>query len=207
MADSLRLIFRPGFSTAAALSRTSGRGVGLDAVETAVEETGGHIRVASDSGRGSTFEIRLPVTFGLLEVLIVSHGDRKYLLDHTRIVFRQPIDTTDIEINERIRRAKVDGELLPLLAMSELLGQDTPELEKNRQVGVAVVQMATEGSDERVGILVETLGEVEKVLVRNLGSRGSRWFGVAGAAELRDGTVALLLDLPRLISSLRSARP
>ena len=63
---SLRMIFRPGFTTLASVSDLSGRGVGLDVVETAVEQVGGEVRVSSAFGGGTTFEIRLPVTFGLL---------------------------------------------------------------------------------------------------------------------------------------------
>jgi len=67
---------------------------------------------------------------------------------------------------------------------------------------VLVCQTANTDSTaaRHVALLVDAAAGPQKVLVRNLGSRGSRWFGVAGASELRDGTVALLLDLPRLLS-------
>ena len=65
MDHSLRLIFRPGFSTAAVASDISGRGVGLDVVETAVKQVGGEVRVVSKPGMGSSFEIRLPANMGL----------------------------------------------------------------------------------------------------------------------------------------------
>ncbi|MCA1607754.1 MAG: hypothetical protein LC775_20330, partial [Acidobacteria bacterium] len=74
---SLRLIFRPGFTTSDMTSDVSGRGVGLDIVETSVEQSGGQLRVSSRAGAGTTFEIRLPVTFGLLSAtVIVSDGNR-----------------------------------------------------------------------------------------------------------------------------------
>ena len=86
MHRSLRLIFRPGFSTLLTASRVSGRGVGLDIVETAVEQVGGEVRVSSDPGQSSIFEIRLPVTFSLLESMIVSVGENYYCVANSEVV-------------------------------------------------------------------------------------------------------------------------
>jgi len=205
MDQSLRLIFWPGLSTAGSISGTSGRGVGLDVVETAVEEVGGEVRVASKPGAGSSFEIRLPVTFGLLEVVLVTSSNRPYLLDKGHILFSKTMAAREVETIGAGKVFRHDNELLPLVRLSELLGQ-SPEAIESEDLGLLLCQFSKEAADgtdslERVGVVVDAVGETQQVLIRNLGSRGARWFGVAGAAELRDGRVALLLDLPRLINA------
>ncbi len=205
MDQSLRLIFRPGLSTATSVSGSSGRGVGLDVVETAVEEVGGEVRVASKPGAGSSFEIRLPVTFGLLEVVLVTSSNRQYLLENSHILFSKTIAAREVETTGAGKVFRHENELLPLVRLSELLGQ-SPEAIENEELGVLLYQFSKEAADgtkslERVGVVVNAVGETQQVLIRNLGSRGARWFGVAGATELRDGRVALLLDLPRLINA------
>jgi len=198
----MRIIFRPGFSTAGRVSVTSGRGVGLDAVEDAIEQVGGGIRVASVTGEGSSFEIRLPVTFGLLDVVVVEVGDRRYLIDAAHVLERHPFVAADVESNESARHIKLYEEYLNLVFLSEVLGQTSLQLDEEIAREVLVCQtVKTDSSEARhVALLVDAAVGPQKVLVRNLGSRGSRWFGVAGASELRDGTVALLLDLPRLLN-------
>jgi two-component system chemotaxis sensor kinase CheA len=203
MQQSLRLIFRPGFSTATSVSGISGRGVGLDVVETAVEQVGGEVVVDSSPGVGSTFGIRLPVTFGLQQVVHISCANQPYLLDKTLIVSCRDFDDREIEATESGKVLRVDDELLPLVDLHQLLGR--PPADSERGQGLLVCQIAREASDgtnsfERIGLLVDAIKETQQVLVRNLGSRGARWFGVAGAAELRDGSVALLLDVPRLLT-------
>jgi two-component system, chemotaxis family, sensor kinase CheA len=187
---SLRIIFRPGFSTSIDTSNVSGRGVGLDVVETTIERLGGEIRVSSEPGAGSSFQIRLPVTFGLLDAVVVRSGQYLYALDASKVVA-----AGDFRPNEH--------EELRLLELDTLLGQSS-ELDKDRPRTLLVCEFPMEADNgktnpERFGLLVDGVEKREKVLVRNLGSHGARWFGVAGAIELTDGTVALLLDLPRLV--------
>lgn len=202
---SVRLLFRPGLSTATEVSGISGRGVGLDVVETAVEEVGGAVRVTSQLGKGSAFEIRLPVTFGLLDVVPVVVADQRYLIDASHFVSSQSRKTDGIEISDTGESIRIDGETSPLFQLCELLGRAPAELDN--QSSLLLCQLALQNSGEtgrdRVALLVDEIGETQQVLIRNLGSRGGRWFGVAGAAELSDGVVVLLLDLPRLVIGAR----
>jgi two-component system chemotaxis sensor kinase CheA len=187
---SLRIIFRPGFSTSSDTSNVSGRGVGLDVVETTIERLGGEIRVSSEPGSGSSFQIRLPVTFGLLDAVVVRSGKHRYALDASKVV-----PAGDFRPNEH--------EELRLLELDTLLGQSS-ELDKDRSRTLLVCEFPMDADNgktnlERFGLLVDGVEKRKKVLVRNLGSHGARWFGVAGATEMPDGGVALLLDLPRLV--------
>jgi two-component system chemotaxis sensor kinase CheA len=203
MAQSVRLLFRPGFSTAEEVSGLSGRGVGLDAVESAIEETGGAITVASEPGQWSRFEIRLPVTFGLLDTAVVMTGGHRYLIDRTYISSLQQIDWNKTEQAGAELQMPVEDEIIRIVSLNTLMG-GTSQPAKNERAFVLVCDFSKMAGDrstpDRVGLLVDGIHANQRVLVRNLGSHGGRWFGVAGAAEMRDGHVALLLDLPRLIT-------
>lgn len=171
----VRLLFRAGFSTALEVSNISGRGVGLDVVETGVEEVGGSVRVSSQTGKGSTFEIRLPLTFGFLDVVPVSVAGRRYLIDAAHVVSKATNETKPV----------------PLGSLLGLAGDD----QQNASQATLICQFTDQSS---VALSVDEIGETQPALIRGLGRRNGRWFGVAGASEMRDGSVVLLLDLPRL---------
>jgi two-component system chemotaxis sensor kinase CheA len=205
---SVRMIFRPGFTTLSSASTISGRGVGLDVVETAVEHVGGELRVSSQSGRGSTFEIRLPATFGLLRSTMVASGGHSFCLDSGQVVKIEVIAASQIEKSENKEALRSDSGVLPVVRLRELLGQPADETVSTDLVHIITCEFSEKGRrDDKhrkksVGIVVDKVVGSEEVLVRNLGRHSSRWPGIAGATELRDGTVALVLDVPRLIQGV-----
>lgn len=204
-AHALRLIFRPGFSTAARASLVSGRGVGLDVVERAVEEAGGEVRVRSVRGRGTTFELRLPTALALLPAHVVRLAGRRYCLGASHVVEAGHAEASEVSSVGPRRTLRWRGRELPLVELRELLGLGAQEVETNGAARRAyVVARARQGSDAeaRAAIAVDELEAQSEVLVRGLGRHAKRWHDVGGATELRDGTVALVLDLPRLLDSL-----
>ena len=163
--------------------------MGLDVVEKAIEEVGGSIRVASETASGSSFELRLPVTFSLLDVVIVRVSNHYYLLDASQMV--------SAKTSGRVKSGhKTKHESETVLGLDQILGFESADS------ATIPLRCSFDRSNSDQQRLIELkVNEVvgrEQVLVRNLGSRGGRWLGVAGAAEMRDGTVALLLDLPAL---------
>jgi two-component system chemotaxis sensor kinase CheA len=211
---SLRLIFRPGFTTLESVSDVSGRGVGLDVVETAVENVGGELRVSSKPAAGTTFEILLPVTFGLLEATVFVSAGNRYCIPVSQILAGGTIDAS----NPNDAKTTVEGEPgegqgpgaseLPPVSMRTLLGQSPQESpEDTASQGQSHVitcrfsheQLNADNSTRCISIIVDAVVGTEEVLVRTLGRHAGRWYGVAGATELRDGSVALVLDLPRLL--------
>jgi two-component system chemotaxis sensor kinase CheA len=195
---SLRLIFRPGFTTLASVSDISGRGVGLDIVETAVEQVGGEVRVSSEPKHGTTFEIRLPVTFGLIATNVVVSAGTHYCIPAAQTLGIDAIDVID---------GASGADQLRQVSMRDLLDQTPEEDDSSIQLHLVTCQFRNERrglSDQEskcVGIVVDRVEGPQEVLVRSLGRYAGRWYGIAGAAELRDGTVALVLDLPRLLSA------
>lgn len=206
--QALRLIFRPGFTTALGLSQMSGRGVGLEVVERAVEDWGGELRVRSRKGAGTTFEMLLPTTLALIPALVVRAGAHLYCVDERHVLGTFNVAPSDAErVNgETVMRWR--GTPLPLVGMHQLLGQDeTPRAAEGRErLTVVVSHFARREGDKddgqaatRAGVVVDEVEGQREVLVRSLGRHATRWRGVNGATELHDGTVALLLDLPRLL--------
>jgi two-component system chemotaxis sensor kinase CheA len=203
--QSLRLIFRPGFSTVRTASTTSGRGVGLDAVETAVEEVGGDVRVSTEPGYGAKFEINLPMTFGLMQSTVVVSDGCRYCLDADKIVFEKAVEASQLHPSSNGGETICESEKsLPVVRLRKLLGQ--PQNEEQEKEQILVCQLSGDDARQeparRVALIVDEIQGTEPVLTRSLGSHAGRWYGIAGATELRDGAVALVLDLPRLITAL-----
>ena len=198
---SLRLIFRPGFSTASAVSSLSGRGVGLDIVEHAIERAGGAVRVRTQVGQGTEFEMRLPASLGVMHALVIVSAGHRYCVEAGQIVDRVALETAESGGSFRWHDTT-----LPLVNLSELLVQIPASPKDQQQVLICKLTEGSEGQDElnKLNALkVEGVEETQEVLVRRLGRHASLWPGVWGAAELRDGTVALVLDLPLLLSQHR----
>ena len=216
--QALRLIFRPGFSTATELSTFSGRGVGLDVVERAIELAGGELLVWTRAGAGTTFEMRLPTTLALMRATFVSSGGHRYCLDARGVVetYEDLHEVNDAGLDGSQQEAEAvtnwRGRKIPLVRLGELLGQPARATRMDEGARVVIVRRGEDGGAAAAStgayyalLVDELLGEGE-VLVRGLGRHAKRWRGVSGATELDDGTVALVLDLPRLIEAQPRAR-
>jgi chemotaxis protein histidine kinase CheA len=207
--QALRLLFRPGFSTAGEVSALSGRGVGLDVVEHALESVGGEIRVRSRRGQGTTFDLRLPLALSLVSVLMLRTGGGIYAVDASQIIETGYLDAADISDDGTKRAARWRGRTLPLISLSALLGQAMPHTFGTSDPLPIVIAPQQDGagewrsaeSPEQFAIAVDQIGDAREALVRSLGRHATRWRGISGAIEQRDGTITLLLDLPRLFTS------
>jgi two-component system chemotaxis sensor kinase CheA len=207
--QALRLIFRPGFSTAGRVSAVSGRGVGLDVVEHALERAGGDVRVRTTSGEGTTFELRVPLTLALVTVVVVRASGYAYAFDASHVIATAYLESPHIEGDDTRRRSVLwHGEKLPLISLRSLLRDVTAQTGgADGPLPVIVVQRERDGAGathsagdaERFVIAVDRIEGEREALVRTLGRHATRWRGVSGAFAGRDGTVTLLLDLPRLL--------
>jgi two-component system chemotaxis sensor kinase CheA len=201
--QAMRLIFRPGFSTAQAVSSVSGRGVGLDVVEKAIELVGGELHVSSEEGAGTTFEMILPTTLALTPALVIDSAGHHYCIDEKHVAETGRVPASEIDHSGETESVHWRGQLLPLIRMRQLLGQPTREDVNGESVPVIIISRM-ESDEESNGrksaaLVVDALGEGTQALVRGLGRHAARWRGISGATPLPDGTIALVLDLPRLI--------
>jgi two-component system chemotaxis sensor kinase CheA len=209
--QALRLIFRPGFSTAPVVSKLAGRGVGLDVVERAIEQVGGEMRVWSAPGEGTTFELIIPTALSLVSALVVSSAGFSYCLDAGHVAETLTVADEEIERANDDELIVLRGARLPLVRLRQLLGQPSVAADESAPGWPVVIVSRLKkinGRDagtaqlERVALQVDgwTEGRTE-LLVRRLGAHGVRWQGVSGAAELSDGNLALVLDVHRLLET------
>jgi two-component system chemotaxis sensor kinase CheA len=136
--QALRLIFRPGFSTAADVSTVSGRGVGLDVVERNVEEAGGELRVWSEPGRGTTFEMRLPTTLALVPSLVVRSAGHRYCVDASHVVEAGYVAREAVEREGERETVRWRGVELPVVHLRALLAQEPRAGEGDERLAVVV---------------------------------------------------------------------
>ena len=185
-----QLMFLPAFSTAGEVTETSGRGVGLDVVRTAVEALGGTVDVRSASGHGTTFAVTLPVTLGVLRCLIARVGAERYALPVPGVV--ESLSLKDATVHALAGSPVVvrHGMTLPLLDLGAALG-----VPGDREAKAAVV---VRHADRQVAWAVDGLdGELELV-VKDLGPFLGRLPLVTGATIDGDGSVVCLVDLREL---------
>src|SRR3954451_8601859 len=195
-ADVLQLIFLPGFSTAAAVTNVSGRGVGMDVVKTNIEAIGGTIEVESEAGRGTTCRLRIPLTLAIVPALTVECAGDRYAIPQISL---QELVSLDAEkaanAVEEVGGAQVyrlRGDLLPLVRLTDVLG-----LTSERHDGhVVIAVLRSEG--RRFGLVVDRVINTEEIVVKAVGGQLKAIGLYSGATVLGDGTVALILDVQAL---------
>jgi chemotaxis protein histidine kinase CheA len=185
-----QLLFAPGLTTRTDITETSGRGVGLDVVRTAVEDLGGTVEVVSRPGAGTTFVLTLPVTLGVVRCLVVRCGDERYAVPLAGVVETLSLGEVDVvEVAGRTAVVRHD-ETVPLSALADVVGAGGP-----RSGRVAVVVRFT---GESLAWAVEAVEGEREVVVKPLGAFLGDVPGTSGATIDDDGSVLLLLDLRSL---------
>jgi two-component system chemotaxis sensor kinase CheA len=206
MDQCLRLIFRPGFSTASEVSELSGRGIGLDIVDRAMEQAGGQVRVATEAGVGTTFVMILPAALALVDCVLVRSDDQVYGVRSARVADHRSLDAPEMKKISSTNTIDWKGESLPVLSLRKLLSQAEDEADAQLGRDLIVCQAdsdrpARSRGQDRFALIVDSVYGKQETLVRGLGRHAARWLGVSGATELLDGNVALVLDMEHLIEA------
>jgi len=187
-----KLIFSAGLSTAETVSAISGRGVGMDVVKRNIEDLRGSVEIESTIGQGSKITIRLPLTLAVIDGFLLQVGDTKYIIPLENI--KECIELTTIEQeslngNEFIN---VRGEVLPLLDIRLLLGENKSITERQN---IVIVYFGK----KIVGLLVDELLGEHQTVIKSLGIVFDQLSGISGASVLGSGEIALIFDVARLI--------
>ena len=195
------MIFQPGFSTAAEITEVSGRGIGMDVVRRNVETLRGRIDIRSQTGIGTTFLIKLPLTLATLEGLLLSVGSERFVLPTFAVseAFRPSRERLHFVPNTGWI-VQIREELLPVVSLANVFnvaGAVTDPTE-----GAIVV---IEDDGQRRALQVDRLLGKQEVVVKSLGEAFAHVKGVAGGAILADGRIGLILDAGGLMR-LREAR-
>lgn len=189
--ECLHLVFLPGFSTKQEVTDISGRGVGMDVVQSRIRELSGQIQIQSELGRGSRFMIRVPLTLAILPTLLVQAGDDVYALPLARVM--EVLHAPNTSLGWFDGRAVLDrkSHTLPLVDLRHWLA-----------VAPAASQLLTivvlQAGEARFGLVVDQVRGREEVVIKPLPKalRGLR--GYAGATLIGDGRMSLILDVDGL---------
>ncbi|MFC3152009.1 Hpt domain-containing protein [Litoribrevibacter euphylliae] len=198
--EVMQFIFSPGFSTAQKVTQISGRGVGMDVVNSEIKQLGGNITIDSEYGNGSEFEVRLPFTVSMNRALMVKVGDDLYAVPLNTIEGIVRVSPYELEefYKEGVEmpynyagkeyRMEYMGTLLKSGHRPKLQGQVLP-------LPVLLVR----GAEHPIALQVDSLMGSREVVVKSLGAQFSSVDGVSGATILGDGSVVIILDLAALI--------
>ena len=197
-----KLVFEPGFSTAAAVTDVSGRGVGMDVVRRNIESLRGRIEVDSSPGAGTKVTLRLPLTLAITEGMLMRVGPERYILP-TLSIERNIRPTPEMlsTVSGRGEMLMLRDELLPIVRLHRLFG--VKGAQERLEEGLLVVVGA---ADRRCALLVDELLGQQQVVVKSLGDGLGKVEGVTGGAVLGDGTVGLILDAIELVTLARLGR-
>jgi two-component system chemotaxis sensor kinase CheA len=193
--ELLQLIFLPGFSTAAAVTNVSGRGVGMDVVKTNVEKIGGKVEIESRPGKGTTLRMRIPLTLAIIPALIVRSVQQSFALPQgalSELVHVAPDQAaTLIEWLEGAPLYRLRGKLLPLVFLDRLLMKSgDAKASTNRDNFIAVLN----ADGRQFGLVVDGLADPEEIVVKPLSTVLKNIGLYSGATVLGSGDLALILD-------------
>jgi len=189
-------LFTPGFSTAAVVSEISGRGVGLDVVKRNLQELKGSIDILSVPGQGTTFRIMLPITLAIIQALIVRAAGEQFAIPLTSVEESLRIYSRDIRTVERREVFTLRDFTLPLLRLADAFHLDSDRDESPDAKWFVVV---TRSGDKVAGILVDELVRQQEVVIKSIGERLKTIPGIAGATEVGEGEIVLVIDVGTLI--------
>jgi two-component system chemotaxis sensor kinase CheA len=193
-----KLIFHSGLSTAGRVTGTSGRGVGMEAVQTAAEALRGRVDVLSDPGEGTLVKLVLPLALAAIDGLVVRVGDARYVLPVTSVRQSfQPADGDLSTVEGRGRMVRFRNALLPVIDLARELGQETN--------GAANVFVAVEHQNRLAALAVDAVVSTRQVLVRPLEGNLAKVPVVSGSASLDGRRLALVLEPAALLATVSTS--
>lgn len=206
--EILQLIFHPGFSTAKEVTQISGRGVGLDVVQSEIKALGGHVSVDSTLGQGTTFTIRVPTTVAVSDALMVKAGDQQFAISLAQIERIVRIAPAALEeyFNSKSDLFKIDNTSYKLRYLSEFVADQA--LPRLTNIAYSLPVLLIKGnSGQTIALLVDQLiGSRAQIVVKPIGQQFTSIGAVAGATILGDGQVCLILDGQNIARQIQTSQ-
>jgi two-component system chemotaxis sensor kinase CheA len=195
-----QLVFLPGFSTTDEVTSLSGRGVGLDVVRTNIGRLGGVIDLHSTMGIGTKFTLTLPITLAILSALVLRVREQTFAIPLTVVQEALFLEPGQIRVVDGREIVTLRGQSLPVVRLAELFEIAGPAPQR----GYIVV---TSLGQRRLGIVVDALEGQQDIVTKPLGPSLQAVRGFAGATDLGDQRVVLVLDAPSLLDEVLSSDP
>jgi len=191
--EILMLVCAPGFSTAEVITDISGRGVGMDAVKTAVHKLGGILSISSEPGKGSLFSIQIPLTVSIIHALMVRCGALMVAFPLNSIERTIELTKQDIHEQDGGKVCTVEGKSVPIKNLNRMLGQPLP-----RKNGHIVPALLAKVSGVLVALLADEIRGQQEIFIKPLGIplSGMKW--CSGGTILGDGSIVFVVDLSEL---------
>jgi two-component system sensor histidine kinase and response regulator WspE len=197
--ELLEFLFLPGFSTAGAVTEYSGRGVGLDVVQSVIRKIGGSVSIQSRRGRGTTFVLKLPITLSVVRAVLVDIGGEPYAFPHNRIDRLLRVPFADVRSLENRQFITVDGSHIGLVLASQLFDMERPGAAE--EVGELSMLLFSDATGQ-YGLIVDAIRGEQDLVVRPLDPRLGKVQNISAAASLDDGTPVLIADVEDLVRSM-----
>ncbi len=195
--ELLEFLFLPGFSTAKAVTEISGRGVGLDVVQSMIQEVGGVIRTSSKTGHGMSFQLQLPLTLSVTRTLLVEIAGEPYAFPLTRIERMLLVNKSDISVAENRQYFYLEEQNIGLIAAHQIL-----ELKATPPDSDVLSTIILSERSNRYGLVVDKfLGERDFV-IKPLDSRLGKVPDINAAAIMTDNTPVLIVDVDDMVRSM-----
>jgi two-component system chemotaxis sensor kinase CheA len=190
--ELFQLIFHPGFSTAQKITSVSGRGVGMDVVKRMIDALRGTIDIESRPGEGATFTLRLPLTLAIIDGLLVRVAGERYVLPLSAVEECIELSPEDDARTTGRDFLNIRGDLVPFVRLRSLFDLRGPALPYPKVVVVST-------GDFRFGVVVDQILGGHQTVIKSLSKLHAGVPAFSGATILGDGSVALILDVPRLL--------
>lgn len=188
------LILASGFSTAQSITGVSGRGVGLDVVKSTIESLGGYISIDSVEGKGSLFQIQLPLTLSIISVMLVKLKEELYAIPLSSIIETAIIKSSDVFNAHNQRVIDFRGRIVPLVYLKEIF--DVPD--RNEEGEFQSIVIVRKG-EKLAGLVVDSFIGQQEIVLKSLGNYLQNVFAISGATILGNGQVALIVECNSLI--------
>ena len=190
--EVLGLVLLPGFSTAKTVTSVSGRGVGLDVVKRAIDALRGTIEISSDKGKGTVITLRLPLTLAIIDGFLTKVGEDNFIFPLSLVEECVELTSGVSATGNNKHMITVRGHIVPYVRLREQfsIAGAGPAIEQ-----IVIVQV----EQKRVGFVVDHVVGGHQTVIKNLGTFYREVQGLSGATILGDGTVALVLDVPKLV--------
>lgn len=192
--EIIRLIMQPGFSTAEAITNTSGRGVGMDVVRKNIEKLNGTVEIDSEVGSGSRFRFKIPLTLAIISALQVRVGDTYFTIPLANVEETLRVFQKDTSVIESIEVIQLRGHTMPIFRLASLFNIRGD----NRNGGRMFVVVVNTGS-EKVGLVVDALLGQDEVVIKPLIDYLQEKSGFSGATIIGGGRISLILDVYELV--------
>lgn len=190
--EILQLVFHPGFSTKEQVSEVSGRGVGMDVVKSNIEQLGGEVKLMSKINEGSSFKVVLPLTLAIIDGMVISVQDEKFVIPLGQVNELVLVNQKDIEsFTQSVKLCRVRDEVFPLFHMNSKLSQKIVEQQNSTVIVV-------NGPGHTFGVIVDDVLNQQQIVIKKLGDDIRDTKGFMGSAIMGDGKPAFILDLYEL---------